>query len=145
MPAGWRSREVEKYRPRFIKRQAEHDQVFGAVFIPTPTYAKGLVSPREKGQMFTSADATVLGSVTDRTCYVFGPNKATLNAPLLLRVAQQYQPTAVLHLHEQLPGVRPSPMPLRAPSGTTNGRFLARCSTSRDTGSSPVSTTTLTS
>ena len=106
---------VGKYRDRFVKRQAGHDQVFGAVFVPTPTYAKGLVSPREKGAWFNSADATALDVVMNRTCYVFGPNKATLNAPLLLRVAREYKPTAVLHLHEQLPGVPTVPY---APPGT---------------------------
>lgn len=109
---------VEKYRHRFVLRQAGSDRVFGAVYVPTFNYSKGLVSPREKGQMFSSVNAVDLDQVLNRTCYVHGPSKATLNAPLLARVAQQYQvhrPVAVLHLHEQIPGAPTVPY---APPGT---------------------------
>lgn len=107
---------VDKYRERFTKRLAGADQVFGAVFVPTGDIALGIVSPREKGSMFSAKDATMLELVEHRTVHVTGPNKATLNAPLLYRVAEKY-PTAraILHLHEQLPGVPTVPY---APPGT---------------------------
>lgn len=117
---------VEKYRDRFLKRQAGSDKVFGSVFIPTGDIALGIVSPREKGTMFSAKDAVVLEAVSRsaREVYVTGPNKATLNAPLLARVSDKYpDAVAILHLHEQLPGVPTVPY---APPGTVrdNERFI---------------------
>lgn len=107
---------VRKYRRRFTLRQADSDRVFGAVFVPTGDIALGFVTPREKGEMFTAADAVVIEKIEDRVLHVAGPNKATLNAPLLVRVAQKYPwAHAILHLHEQLPGVPTVPY---APPGT---------------------------
>lgn len=107
---------VTKYRGRFIRRAGDSDRVFGAVFVPSQFFAKGLVSPREKGALFTSSDAVLLETVINRVCYVLGTNKATLNAPLLHRVSVAYpKAAAILHLHEQLSGVVTVPY---APPGT---------------------------
>jgi hypothetical protein len=109
---------VDKYRERFTPRQAEgSDKVFGAVLV---RLANGyLASPREKGELFTSYESALVESVKDRTVHVAShigsPVKATLNAPLLARVADKYNVATVLHLHEQLPGVPTVPY---APPGT---------------------------
>jgi len=107
---------VAKYRDRFIQRSAGSDRVFGALFMPTGDIALGICSPREKGLGFTAADAVVIGKIEGRTLHSIGRNKASLNAPLLVRVADKYKgAVAVLHLHEQLPGVPTVPY---APPGT---------------------------
>lgn len=103
---------VEKFRGGFTKRDNNTDRVFGAVAVRTD---RGfLVSPREKGVMFTSADAVeVLSSNRDQIRVIKG--KASLNAPLLLRVADWYRADVVLHQHQQLPGMPTQPY---APPGT---------------------------
>ena len=107
---------VNEHRDRFVKRSSGSDRVFGSLYVPTGDISLGIVSPREKGKLFSSKDAVVVEGVRGHTIRVTGPNKATLNAPLLVRVAQKYpQAKAVLHLHEQLPGVPTVPY---APPGT---------------------------
>jgi len=99
---------VAKYRERFVQRQDGADKVFGAVCLPNRDgTAGGICSPREKGKAFTVMDAVEVTNVQERIIYVNDPQaKATLNAPLLIRVGQKYpQAAAILHLHEQLPGV----------------------------------------
>mgnify|MGYP002788255012 FL=1 len=112
---------VAKYRDRFAHRQAGSDRVFGGLLVPTG--AEGyLLSPREKGEMFSSADAAWLPALQNfdphRVLVAKGP-KATLNAPLLVRVWEKWKDhpkvVAVLHLHEQLPNVPTVPY---APPGT---------------------------
>jgi DNA / pantothenate metabolism flavoprotein len=107
---------VEAHRAQFVKRDSGSDRVFGAVLVRDPTYG-WLVSPREKDQLFSSEVATRVVSISRdaREVNVDGPNKATLNAPLLVRVAEKYKAKAVLHLHEQLPNV---PTVAYAPPGT---------------------------
>lgn len=108
---------VDKYRDRFNKRSEGVDRVFGAVCVPWENLSGERafqVSPREKGSMFTSGDSVAVMKVENRGVHAIGPAKATLNAPLLIRVAQKYnQP--VLHLHEHLEGVPTVPY---APPGT---------------------------
>lgn len=107
---------IAKYRRRFTHRQAGSDRVFGAIFVPTRDIALGFATPREKGEMFTAEDAVVIEKIDGRTLHVTGREKATLNAPLLVRVSQKYPwAHAILHLHEQLPGVPTVPY---APPGT---------------------------
>lgn len=115
---------IEKHRAGFTPRQDGAQEVFGSVFVPTmftdsgllfQMYA-GLLSPREKGQMFTADEAVALQSLQGHLLRVVGRTKATLNAPLLLRVAQKYpSASAILHQHRQLPDVPTVPY---APPGT---------------------------
>ncbi len=118
---------VGMYRSRFTTRTG--DFVFGAVAVPIPGLG-WLVSPREKNREFTSADAVIVTGISmeDRTVTVLkGEGKATLNAPLLVRMLAQSGPhvRALLHLHEQLPHVPTTPY---APPGTVrdSGRHLVR-------------------
>jgi phosphopantothenate-cysteine ligase len=112
---------VEKYRARFTHRQAGSDRVFGGLLVPTG--AEGyLLSPREKGEMFSSADAAWLPATQNfdkHRVLVAKGLKATLNAPLLVRMWEKWrdhpQVVSVLHLHEQLPRVPTVPY---APPGT---------------------------
>jgi hypothetical protein len=104
---------VNSRRARFIHRAANSDRVFGAVLVRDGDGY--LVSPREKGEMFNSASATHVSEVTGRLVITEGPTKATLNAPLLIRVAEKYKANAVLHLHESMPNVPTVPY---APPGT---------------------------
>jgi len=100
----------------FVRRSSGSDRVFGSVYVPTGDIALGIASPREKGALFSAKDAVVIESIEDRVVKVTGPNKATLNAPLLVRVAQKYpKARAVLHQHSQLPDV---PTVEYAPPGT---------------------------
>lgn len=106
-----------KYKDRFTHRVAGEDKVFGAICNPIPldlgtTYQ---LSPREKGAAFTSADSVEVLYVDKTNVGVNGISKATLNAPLLIRVAKAYGNRPVLHLHEQLPGYPTVPY---APPGT---------------------------
>lgn len=99
---------VAKYRDRFVQRHDGADKVFGAVCLPNRDGSVGgICSPREKGKAFTVFDAVEVTGITGHTIHVNDHwDKATLNAPLLIRVGQKYpQATAILHLHEQLPGV----------------------------------------
>jgi hypothetical protein len=95
---------VAKYRDRFVHEVGGTRRVFGSLCVPT---AKGwVVSPREKGEEFTSKDAVLVTDVCGDAVHVRGATKATLNAPLLVRMCQKYpKATAILHLHEQLPDV----------------------------------------
>jgi len=95
---------VDKNRSRFIHPMEGDSRVFGSLAVPVGETA-WLVSPREKGGIFTSADAVLVNgiSVSDRTVMVQGKTKATLNAPLLVRMSAQYGHRAVLHLHEDHP------------------------------------------
>lgn len=96
---------VYKYRHRFNQRLRDADFVFGSVAVPIGQHG-WLVSPREKGGQFTSADAVIVTGVDleGRTVTVLkGEGKATLNAPLLIRVLANSGWPGVLHLHEQLP------------------------------------------
>lgn len=86
----------------------EKPLVFGSLCVPSSD-GTWLVSPREKGQIFTAYDAFRVKSVEDRVIRGQGPRKATLNAPLLIRVAQKYGAHAVLHQHQHLEGVPDAP------------------------------------
>jgi hypothetical protein len=88
--------------------------VFGSVAVRlVDTYF--LVSPREKGQLFTSKDAVVVKAVDGLLVRTLG-GKATLNAPLLIRHLQKFPQTqGVVHLHEHHDGF---PVVPYAPPGT---------------------------
>ena len=118
---------LSKYRPRF--RPKGHDGlVYGSVLVPTLDGGY-LTTPREKGLMFSALDAVWVPKIdtASRAVTVGRGAKATMNAPLLIRVARWAQQQAqegscfalgqpvVLHLHEQLPGVPTVPY---APPGT---------------------------
>lgn len=113
-------RIVDKYRDRFYSGGG--DKVFGSVLVPGEGY---LASPRIKRGDFTSANAAhILGAdFNAQQVTVGGSKKATMNAPLMVRMAETYIATgatprkavAVLHLHEQLEGVPTEPY---APPGT---------------------------
>lgn len=120
-------RIVEENLDRFVKPIGGENRVFGSLAVKLPGLG-WLCSPREKGVGFTSKDAVVVvgwvaetGSPT--TVYVWGDNKATLNAPLLIAVGETNEAKAVLHLHEQLPDVPTVP---HAPPGTVrdNNRII---------------------
>lgn len=117
---------VTKYRDRFVQRQDGADKVFGAVCLPNRDGTPGgICSPREKGQMFNVFDAVEITSIEGRIIYVNDTRqKATLNAPLLIRMGQKYpEATAILHLHEQLPGV-PTMSFLKPGSAADNEREI---------------------
>ena len=111
---------VSKYQDRFVPRGSNTDRVFGSLYVPPApkSLSVGLCSPREKNSMFSAKDASVLCNVdeVEHTLYVAGRNRVSLNAPLLIRVAEKFpEAVAVLHLHEQLPNVPTVPY---APPGT---------------------------
>jgi hypothetical protein len=114
-------RLVTRHHDRFTP--VEGGRVFGSLAVPTGISGGRvgwLVSPREKGEAFTSRDATLVTEwdPTRRTVTVpEGWNKPTLNAVLLIRYAQQFLNlvTPVLHFHEQMPGLPTLPY---APPGT---------------------------
>jgi len=137
-------RIVEENRDRFFKPVDGEDRAFGAVAVKLPGLG-WLCSPREKSGMFTSKDAVVvLGWVEDERGFVgqtgcrplvvvnsMTKSKATLNAPLLIRVGEEHKAKAVLHLHEQLPAfggrcIVPPPTVKHAPPGTVrdNNRII---------------------
>lgn len=113
----------DEYRERFVKRpEGPHgpDRVFGAVAVRIDK-DYFLVSPREKGAMFSSLTSVVVRRVdrVGRTVHVLGSGttKATMNAPLLASYLETFPGRdAVVHLHEQLPNV---PTLDYAPPGTT--------------------------
>lgn len=112
-PGGFFDHLVEENRSEFILRDQQSDRVFGAILIrDVDSY---VVSPREKGRMFSSKDATRVLSIKNRVVHVRGSNKATLNAPLLCRVADKYGSKAVVHIHKMIPDVPEVPY---APPGT---------------------------
>lgn len=92
---------ADEYRDRFCP---VGNRVFGALAVRVSGIG-WLVSPREKGQMFSSDDAVLVEKISQHShsVYVHGPGKATLNAPLLIRVGERFDAQVVLHLHEQLP------------------------------------------
>lgn len=106
-------RVVTRYQSGFTKRDSISDRVFGSVLVRS-RYGF-LVSPREKGARFTSADAVDVTRVFERRVFT-REGHATLNAPLLVQMAHEFpEAHAVLHQHEQLPGV---PTVDYAPPGT---------------------------
>lgn len=111
---------VERYKQRFYIRSGH--TVFGSLLVRGP--GGFALSPRTKGPGFSYDDAVLVQNIApeDRAVLVAKQDdienpveKATMNAPLLIRMWQQYRPCAVLHLHEQLPGVPTVPY---APPGT---------------------------
>lgn len=96
-----------RYRERFKKwPTGPHgpERVYGAIAVRIDS-DHVLVSPREKGEMFDSRDAVVVTEVNTARHVVFTMfgRKATLNAPLLVRVMGKFKANAVVHLHEQNP------------------------------------------
>lgn len=90
------------YRDRFMKRPDGQDRVFGSVAVRI-SEGLALVSPREKGSLFSSKDAVIVTEV-DRVRHVVQTAdglKATLNAPLLLNVMDKCGEVVVVHLHEE--------------------------------------------
>jgi len=93
-----------KYRKAFVQRHEGSDFVLGAVAVPVGDVF--LVSPREKGHKFSSKNAAVVKGFDSghRVVYTI-QNKASLNAPLLVRHLQAYpQAAAVVHVHDDDPG-----------------------------------------
>jgi len=109
---------ADMYRDRMTSRDIE--TVHGAILVPcTEGY---ICTPRVKAPDFTSKDAVWVapeynwGSEGARTIIVGRGAKATMNAPLLVRMARKGGTGhVVLHLHEQLDGVPTLPY---APPGT---------------------------
>jgi len=127
---------VERYRERFLGRKGK---TFGSMAVRLWNGERWLCSPREKGNglTFSSKDAVIVMDVDWLTGAIWVMDepdtypKATLNAPLLIHVGEmsicgglhsENPVQAVLHLHEQLPGVPTVPY---APPGTRrdNDRF----------------------
>jgi hypothetical protein len=129
----------ELFRSAFVPRldgvPTDNAFVFGAVAVRTPD-GRYLVSPREKGSMFSSKDAVLVDSVVDRVVYT-QEGKASLNAPLLIRHLDAY-PNAygVVHYHGDWDGweklgclgvsAQAEPVVDYAPPGTVrdNGRAI---------------------
>lgn len=112
---------VESNRSRFIP--VEGGRVYGSVAINCGLEG-WLVSPREKGKMFTAADAVAVVAIDwERNIVITQSGKATLNAPLLIRYALKYGHKAVVHFHEEIEGLPTLPY---APPGTVrdNNRNL---------------------
>lgn len=111
---------VNRYRERFIRRVEGEPFAFGSVAVPNPIGGKPgvyLVSPREKGELFTASDAVLVREVRGRTVHTWG-GKATLNAPLLIRHLEKYPEAAgVVHYHEDA-GKGQWPVVEHAPPGT---------------------------
>jgi len=105
-----------QYRHQFVKRLDGADRVFGAIAVPIDDH-QWLVSPREKGVQFSSDDAIIVTSMNTEARVIFTKRglKATLNAPLLLRVLERFHGKAVIHLHEENPDWPTLPY---APPGT---------------------------
>lgn len=108
-----------RYRERFKKwPTGPHgpERVYGAIAVRIDS-DHVLVSPREKGEMFDSRDAVVVTEVNTARHVVFTlfGKKATLNAPLLVRVMGKFKANAVVHLHEENPSWPTLPY---APPGT---------------------------
>lgn len=94
---------VDKYRNRFV---GSDGLVFGSVLVPCVLHDDVLfyqTTPREKAAGFRKS--VEVRRVEGHTIHVCGKVKATLNAPLLIRVSQKYENRPVLHLHEFLPNV----------------------------------------
>lgn len=113
------NRLCDEYRDRFKKRPegpSGAERVFGSLAVRIDD-DHVLVSPREKGLMFSAADAVVVTKVdhANRIVHTLNGKKATLNAPLLLRVMDAHRARAAVHLHEDLPGCETYPY---APPGT---------------------------
>jgi len=90
------------------------EQVFGSIAVRAG-YACSLISPRKKGPGFSSANA-VYTALLGKSILLAGLEKASLNAPLLVRMLFTHRwAEAVLHLHVQLPNVPTLPY---APPGT---------------------------
>jgi len=96
---------VNQNRERFTP--VEGGRVFGAVAVAVDEGRLGwLVSPREKGELFSSREAAWVVRVGGpdeegaRTVAVVGETKASLNAPLLIRALEQTGQGCCLHLHE---------------------------------------------
>ena len=111
---------VERYREGFIP--GGNGKVFGSLAVQVAGMW-WLVSPREKGAQFTSADAVLVldGVWNDHKIREEPPwiltygGKATLNAPLLIQTGNLFKATAVLHQHHMLEDVPTVPY---APPGT---------------------------
>jgi len=95
---------LQEYEGRFLDRG--DGQVLGSVYVPNlGDRGWGVLTPRMKRRDMGVQDMVVGGDIMDGAIHVTGTAKATLNAPLLIRMAQKYpQAVAVLHLHEMLPG-----------------------------------------
>lgn len=130
---------VDKYRDQFTHRVESEDFVFGSVAVRhlsssgstrmrhremgggegPPEY---LVSPREKGEMFSSDDALLVHVISETKTVRSCGGKATLNAPLLIRHLEKYPEAAgVVHLHGiPRPESEPDGAPIAsyAPPGT---------------------------
>jgi len=105
---------AEKYRGRFTSPYGD-DLCFGSF---TLNGDRWWTTPRTKNKGFTSKDAVPLWGIRKDRREVEADShsaKATLNAPLLIRVGLKYNAKVVLHLHEYLDGVPTVPY---APPGT---------------------------
>lgn len=97
----------DTYREKFKKRPEGPygpERVFGSVAVRIDN-TRYLVSPREKGTMFDSKEAVIVTAVDREKLIVhtIDGKKATLNAPLLIRVMETQPVNSVVHLHEEQP------------------------------------------
>lgn len=92
---------ANKYRSRFTPNG--DGKVFGAIAVPV--WKGWLVTPRTKKADFTGKDAVLVYGVDHENHAVLtAGGKASMNAPLLIRMGEQRAPGCpILHLHEQLP------------------------------------------
>ncbi len=100
---------VVKYRDRFVCESFGSTRVFGSICVPIT--GGWITTPREKGEAFTGNDAVVVSGVERNLVYVVSTGmKATLNAPLMIRMCVAYpKAMAVLHLHERLRDIPTTP------------------------------------
>jgi len=97
---------LQKYGHRFVTKYAGHEKAFGSIAVRTP-FGGALMTPREKSKSFQiDACVNVLGmDETGRSILTEDGKKATMNAPLLMRMIRKFNADYVIHLHEILPDV----------------------------------------
>jgi hypothetical protein len=107
---------LDRYRPRFLKDFAGQGCAFGSIAVRDPVNDTMLVTPRTKSSMITANQCVVAKADLEERKVTVNWNKATVNAPLLWKMLKNFgAASAILHLHEDLPGV---PTVDYAPPGT---------------------------
>ena len=112
---------ADKYRYLFFK---ENNHIFGGLAVRC-TEDLWFCSPRKKNKDFSVDDAVAVKLWLGKNVVLTDRGKASLNAPLLIRVGQQYKQQAVLHFHDHLVGASSFPY---APPGSVrdNNRKIPR-------------------
>jgi len=109
-------RILDRYRSRFLKDFAGQGRAFGSIAVRAEATGSMVVTPRIKSSMETSSRCPLVRVDLDERRVITNGIKATVNAPLLWKMLKNFgAASAILHLHEELPGV---PTLDYAPPGT---------------------------